>query len=295
MKDTLQLGSLGALVRQLQGMLTTVGISLDDDGVFGNDTDAAVRAFQLWRKLRVDGIVGRKTWLELEDCVDRKETKPEPAVVERDPDALRLAGEEAIDAALEHWRSDIYDPRANDASADAGRCKAVIDRLIKLGLGWTWEPSYKGDGYFEWCGAFAALCWLRVKPELRKLYFASTYRLDRYARYEPAFGEKNEGSGRLILDLDEDTSVTELTAKWQVQKGDILLIGPKGYGQHICLVESFDADGGYFNTIEGNGTGKGPHGEHQQGVVRARRFLGGVPKGSWCARRIIRPSADDLD
>ena len=97
-----------------------------------------------------------------------------------------------------------------------------------------------------------------------------------------------------MLDLDETTTSLEFIDKWKVAKGDILLIGPKGYGQHICLVESFDADAGVFHTVEGNGTGYGPNGERQHGVVRAKRTLGADSRDGWCARRIIRPSAEDL-
>lgn len=210
------------------------------------------------------------------------------------PDRLEEAGATAIDVAFSHWLTDIYDPKSTDVTPDALRCKGLITQYIQKGIGWTWEPPYRGDGTFEWCGAFAAECWRGVKPELRKLYFASTYRLDRYARYQSAFGEKNEGTGRKILELDESTKVSYFLSRWTVEKGDILLIGSKGYGQHICLVESFDRGAGVFHTIEGNGTGDGPQGERQQGVVRGMRYLGTTKIGGWCARRIIRPSAEDL-
>jgi hypothetical protein len=163
----------------------------------------------------------------------------------------------------------------------------MIDSFIRRGLGWTWEPPYKGDGDFEWCGAFVAYCWLSIKPVLRKTYFASTYRLDRYARYASVNGKPNRGSGRLLAELDERS--TELP--WEPRAGDILTIGPvgSGYGKHICLVESY-ADG-VFKTIEGNGTGLAPSGQRWQGVVRGERKLGG---SGWHARRLIRPSAEDL-
>lgn len=191
------------------------------------------------------------------------------------------------------WKKDVYDPTVHDTTAAAKFSKDAITYFIQKGLGWTWEDAYKGDGDFEWCGAFAAAQWAQVKPQLRKTYFSSTYRLDRYAKYRSAFGEKNTGTGRLVLDLDERTTIADFQKKWTVQQGDILLIGPSGYGAHICLVESFAETTGTFSTIEGNGTGRGPHGERQQGVVKALRKLGGL-KGSWCARRIIRPSEEDL-
>ena len=206
-------------------------------------------------------------------------------------DKLEAAGKVAVARALAAWRTDIYDPKQGDKTADARRCCESITDMIRVGLGWTWEPElYEGDGTFEWCGAFASLCWLAVKPGLRKLYFSSTYRLDRYAQYQSAFGEENRGAGRLYAKLDENTK----RAPFAPRAGDILTIGPvgTGYGKHICLVESFDDVANVFHTIEGNGTGLGPNGERQQGVVKGVRPIGGA--GVWHARRLIRPSLGDL-
>jgi hypothetical protein len=212
----------------------------------------------------------------------------EQAAQQRD---LAKSGQAAIDTAGTLWHSDIFDPRRTDHSIRAESSRKAIDSFIHEGLGWTWEPPYAGDGDFEWCGAFAAYCWSAIKPELRKTYFASTYRLDRYARYQSVNGEKNSGKGRLIADLDEHS----LSVPWEPHAGDILLIGPpgSGYGKHICLVESYNWNGKtkVFRTIEGNGTGRGPDGKQRQGVVCGERHLGG---NGWHARRLIRPSVEDL-
>ncbi|MBY6038171.1 L,D-transpeptidase family protein [Fictibacillus nanhaiensis] len=58
----LKKGSRGAEVRELQTKLTNLGYSTKGiDGVFGVNTDAAVRKFQKAKKLTVDGIVGPAT------------------------------------------------------------------------------------------------------------------------------------------------------------------------------------------------------------------------------------------
>ncbi|HEY9852945.1 MAG TPA: penicillin-insensitive murein endopeptidase [Leptolyngbyaceae cyanobacterium] len=55
----------GERVRQLQEDLAKVGISVTADGIFGEQTDAAVRKFQADRGLQVDGIAGFITQTKL--------------------------------------------------------------------------------------------------------------------------------------------------------------------------------------------------------------------------------------
>ncbi len=63
-----RLGDVGPEVGDIQERLTGLGHAIDRDelGVrFGPSTDAAVRAFQQRRRLRVDGLVGPDTWGQL--------------------------------------------------------------------------------------------------------------------------------------------------------------------------------------------------------------------------------------
>lgn len=62
MSVLLQHGSEGDLVVALQEALNEEGYELDVDGVFGDDTDAAVRDFQANNELDVDGVVGPDTF-----------------------------------------------------------------------------------------------------------------------------------------------------------------------------------------------------------------------------------------
>src|SRR5581483_2305068 len=64
MPAVLRRGSNGEAVRDLQTRLVALGhdLAADDPGALGEGTEAAIRAFQHARGLRVDGIVGRQTW-----------------------------------------------------------------------------------------------------------------------------------------------------------------------------------------------------------------------------------------
>lgn len=62
---TLQSGSQGVQVKELQKLLNQHGYNLAVDGIFGSKTNSAVRDFQQKNKLDVDGIVGLNTWSSL--------------------------------------------------------------------------------------------------------------------------------------------------------------------------------------------------------------------------------------
>ena len=55
-------GSQGLPVKKLQKLLNQGDYKLDEDGIFGARTQAAVRDYQKNNGLDVDGIVGEKTW-----------------------------------------------------------------------------------------------------------------------------------------------------------------------------------------------------------------------------------------
>ena len=58
-------------VKTLQYLLRARGHNVAVDGIFGPNTDAAVRAFQQQKGLAVDGIVGPHTWSALIITVKR--------------------------------------------------------------------------------------------------------------------------------------------------------------------------------------------------------------------------------
>lgn len=66
----IKVGSTGEAVRYLQQSLTKLGYNLGIiDGIFGSKTNAAVRLFQKSKGLLVDGIVGNKTWVAIDNAL----------------------------------------------------------------------------------------------------------------------------------------------------------------------------------------------------------------------------------
>lgn len=66
MTDPISPGDTGEAVRDLQVRLTGAGFDVGEErGVFGASTEAALRAFQQARGLRVDGTCGRQSWSAL--------------------------------------------------------------------------------------------------------------------------------------------------------------------------------------------------------------------------------------
>jgi peptidoglycan hydrolase-like protein with peptidoglycan-binding domain len=67
-EPTLQNGSRGQEVEDLQAALTALGHPVSVDGVFGTATEAAVKAFQTAQGIDADGVVGKVTWINLDEA-----------------------------------------------------------------------------------------------------------------------------------------------------------------------------------------------------------------------------------
>ena len=119
----LQLGSSGALVAQVQKVL-----GIPADGIFGLQTDAAVRRYQARAGLRVDGIVGPATWGALfPRATAAGAADVPPAVKQRLERELRRAGAR-LDAQQSQSVDDLFGSDARrDSTAERRRAPEDAD------------------------------------------------------------------------------------------------------------------------------------------------------------------------
>lgn len=112
---TVQHGSRGKAVVELQQALVDAGYELDVDGDFGDATDTAVREFQADNELDVDGVVGEETWAALAgDEEESEEDESEEEESEEDgPPVLALGARGKFVVALQQrlveleWELDV--------------------------------------------------------------------------------------------------------------------------------------------------------------------------------------------
>lgn len=71
--NTISYGSRGDEVLDLQKKLNAAGYTVDEDGIFGNQTQTALKKYQTDKKLTADGIAGQQTW----DSFGSTEAAPE--------------------------------------------------------------------------------------------------------------------------------------------------------------------------------------------------------------------------
>lgn len=84
---TLRRGSKGELVKSVQEYLNDeIGAGLEPDGIFGEKTEDAVKAFQKKHGLTVDGIVGPKTWAAMGGAPEDDEAPEAPDLTPDEPE-----------------------------------------------------------------------------------------------------------------------------------------------------------------------------------------------------------------
>ena len=210
-------------------------------------------------------------------------------------DALTRAGELAVIEAERLWSLDVYDPPRADKSARANSCRAVIEGIIR-GAGWGFTCPYLGNGPPQWCGMFAAACWRAggIDPSWFATYWASTYRLRCWARYE-RFDQRHPNPMpatstdlRMFGELHPGKPLP-----FDPRPGDVVIVGDgePDAGDHVTVCVRYDAARRVFETISGNGGGAGPRGDRREGISR-REYA--IDTGGYRAMFVVRPAFGDL-
>jgi peptidoglycan hydrolase-like protein with peptidoglycan-binding domain len=125
-----QLGSNGEAVRAVQSQVhgRGDGAHIAIDGVFGPETDEAVRAFQTLLGLLVDGIVGPHTWDHL---VNGYLAAPDPQTAAKD--------------VFNSWEANNRDQAAKNATPAA--VSEIFAQSFSSGAGWSFEGCEGAAGH----------------------------------------------------------------------------------------------------------------------------------------------------
>jgi len=157
MQNKLVKGDTGADVRELQARLISAGYSVDRDGWFGDNTEAAVREFQRRVGLVADGIAGPKTlsslgvgkshpWMLGQTDVDAAaEMLGVPVAAVMAVNEVESLGEGFLNGnPIVLFERHVMHRRLNDAGKDAAALAARYPDLVNPKRG-----GYKG-GAQEW-------------------------------------------------------------------------------------------------------------------------------------------------
>jgi hypothetical protein len=202
-----------------------------------------------------------------------------------------------IEAALSiletEWQADIKDPLrdwidravAGEDAPETRRWAARIETYIRA-AGTTWArilDRRSGPPYYRtsdaWCGFFANFGFaraptvdgappFRIDPSISEYVMPSTLRINSRPHWMRA-GYLNALRGDVIKPQD-------------IKRGDIVTIetnrtAPKAYGDHFVVALGAPDAEGFFETIEGNASGRKPTGpDSRQGVIKNRRALSRV-------------------
>jgi peptidoglycan hydrolase-like protein with peptidoglycan-binding domain len=92
--QTLRKGSQGEAVKDLQRMLNSAGYNVKVDGIYGSETEGAVRSFQKSVGISVDGIAGAQTYRSLNSYISSKANKGVTIDISKEAQRLQKEAEE---------------------------------------------------------------------------------------------------------------------------------------------------------------------------------------------------------
>lgn len=208
-------GDTGERVRDLQHRLATLGYDPGEAGTFGEATEAAVRAFQSDRGLRVDGVCGRQTWNSL---VEAGYSLGDRLLYLRTP---MLRGDDVVD--LQH--------RLNALGFDAGREDGIFgpDTLRAL-LEFQRNAGLSGDGI---CGPASVAAIERLS------HFAGGSVAAVRERESLRVADRQLAGRRLYLAVEPGLdALGELVQKGLLDSGAEVLMGSPGEDDSLVAAEA---------------------------------------------------------
>lgn len=146
---TIRKGQKGDRVKTLQQALITLGyLKGSADGIFGNGTFRAVKAFQKAKKLTADGVAGKKTLSAITTALSGKSSSPTAAPTAAPAEATpapsepegglnpKISGPSGSSVQLLHWFNDVK------PSISGGQHLLVYDP--STGYSWTLRVMSRG-------------------------------------------------------------------------------------------------------------------------------------------------------
>ncbi|MEW5323470.1 peptidoglycan-binding protein [Geobacillus thermoleovorans] len=92
--QTLREGSKEEAVKELQRMLNSAGYNVKVDGVYGSETEGAVKIFQKSVGISVDGVAGAQTYRSLKSYISSKANKGVTVDISKEAQRLQKEAEE---------------------------------------------------------------------------------------------------------------------------------------------------------------------------------------------------------
>lgn len=222
-------GDKGDDVKALQKGLNDLNFNAGaEDGYFGDQTEAATKAFQLRKGLQVDGVVGEITWTALGG-------KYNPGITPNNNEVhLKLAHFASVEANKQlRW---------NGANSEAEKYLKLF-RPIMQQLGHIGSTPV----FYDWCAAFVTYCCRNVGidiPDKPEGFWAS---MALVASWEYWAKQKGYWYPRGTTKPKRGDIVT---FDWGTVRGNF---------NHIGIVRGYTPGSSMFNTAEGNVSNRSTH------------------------------------
>ena len=247
----LRWGDTGSDVEVLQKVLNRLGFNAGAvDGDFGDDTESAVKAFQLRKGLFVDGEVGVNTWTALSGDFSTG-TSPVSPIIPGNDIHLKLADFASVEAAK--------NLRWNGASSEAEKYlkpfRPIMQQLGHIGT---------APVLYDWDAAFVAYCCREVGidiPDKPNGFWASMALVESWVYWAEQKGYW----------YDRNST--------KPKKGDIVTFdwpGVRSKFNHIGIVRGYNPGSSMFSTSEAGVFGNRRSGNKERylsnisGIIRIR-------------------------